>query len=583
MAEKKDFGTKLKNLFTGKRPFPKRLLLALAPSLAISFTLLFFGPLDLSYISRDYVTYSALDILPTSAMITGAALLVLLLAAALPGGKTHAFIISLYSGFSLAMYIQGAFLNPDLGSLDGQTINWPGFSTAMAVNLVIWFLILLIPHLIHYFSNRTWRHFVTIASVALILMQAVSLTGKLIDQAKLDRSRHNSLYLSTENMLKVGSKNNIAVFLLDTTSESDLTKMAEKYPDSLSLFHDFTRYTNANTHYMYTVPSLVNLLTGETWDCENVSIRDYMNQAWQSEKAKTFYQTLTKEDYERNFYMLLAEAANDPGVLEGIFSNLKSSGKDFTINRSALLKLYKLSCYRYFPLTMKPFFVIYTTDINNLVSAQDAMTGEWDFITRMNEESLSQSSSGNIFSFYYLAGTHKPYRINDRGQLIHSDLEPGFNTNYADMEDQLAGFFYLIENYIRQLKEMKLYDNTGIIILADHGDNSNKAADHQPIYLVKMPGEKHDEITFRSDPITIQDRFIPDIMSMLKEETNQENITEPVERWSQAYAYDDTYPPLQGARFNVMREFRYSGDGDDLTEKWLNDDYITIPMKDSFY
>ena len=583
MSENKDFSAKLKTLFTGKRPFRKRLLLALGPSLALSFTLLFFGPLDLSYISRDYVTYSALDILPTAAMITGAAFLMLLLASVLPGGKLHAFMISVYSGISLAMYIQGAFLNPDLGSLDGQTINWPSFSTAMAVNLVIWLLILLIPHMIHYFSVRTWRHFVMIVSAALILMQAVSLTGKLIDQAKLDRSRHNSLYLSTENMLNVGSENNIAVFLLDTTSESDLTKMTEKYPDRLSLFHDFTRYTNANTHYMYTVPSLVNLLTGETWDCENESIRTYMNQAWQSEKTKAFYQTLTKEGYERNFYMLLAEAASDPAVLQGIFSNLKSSGKDFTINRTALLKLYKLSCYRYFPLTMKPFFVIYTTDISNLISAQDAMNSEWDFITRMNEGPLSRGDSRNTFSFYYLAGTHKPYRINDRGQLIHSDLEPGFNTNYADMEDQLAGFFYLIENYIRQLKEMDLYDNTGIIILADHGDNSNKAADHQPIYLVKMPGEKHDEMTLRTDPITIQDRFIPDIMAMLKQEINRDNTTEPAEHWSQAYAYDEAFPPLQGARFNVMREFRYSGDGDELTKKWLNDDYITIPMKDSFY
>ena len=94
MAEKKTFGSKFKALFIGKRPFRKRLLLALGPSLALSFTLLSFGPLDLSYISRDYVTYSALDILPQTALVMSAAFLALLLAASIPGGKVHAFLLS---------------------------------------------------------------------------------------------------------------------------------------------------------------------------------------------------------------------------------------------------------------------------------------------------------------------------------------------------------------------------------------------------------------------------------------------------------------------------------------------------------
>lgn len=90
MAEKKAFGSKFKALFTGKRPFRKRLLLAFGPSLALSFTLLFFGPLDLSYISRDYVTYSAQDILPQTALVMGAAFLALLLTASISRSKSLA-------------------------------------------------------------------------------------------------------------------------------------------------------------------------------------------------------------------------------------------------------------------------------------------------------------------------------------------------------------------------------------------------------------------------------------------------------------------------------------------------------------
>ena len=94
------FSTKAKKLFRGRRPFPGRLLLAIFPSLALSFTLFFFGPLDLTYISRNYISYSPFSILPAMAVITGAVFLVLTLSASVPGGKVHAFLVSAYTGLS---------------------------------------------------------------------------------------------------------------------------------------------------------------------------------------------------------------------------------------------------------------------------------------------------------------------------------------------------------------------------------------------------------------------------------------------------------------------------------------------------
>ena len=79
MAESRRFSKKIKTLFRGKRSFPKRLLLALLPSFALSFILFFFGPLDLSYVSRNYVSYSAIDILPATSIIAAAVFAVLLL------------------------------------------------------------------------------------------------------------------------------------------------------------------------------------------------------------------------------------------------------------------------------------------------------------------------------------------------------------------------------------------------------------------------------------------------------------------------------------------------------------------------
>jgi hypothetical protein len=51
----------------------------------------------------------------------------------------------------------------------------------------------------------------------------------------------------------------------------------------------------------------------------------------------------------------------------------------------------------------------------------------------------------------------------------------------------------LIERYLNKLKESGVYDNTAIVILADHGyaDNSNSEGRQNPFLLIKGRGEKH--------------------------------------------------------------------------------------------
>ena len=136
---------KLQKLIKGKRPFPMRLCLALFPALALSFTLLFFVPLNITITNRNNLSYSAVDILSATALAAGIFLLILLLFAAIPGGKVHAFIVSAYVGISIAMFVQDSFLNSDFDSLDGLVINWKSFSTKMVINFAVWCAILILP------------------------------------------------------------------------------------------------------------------------------------------------------------------------------------------------------------------------------------------------------------------------------------------------------------------------------------------------------------------------------------------------------------------------------------------------------
>ena len=165
---------KILGFFRGKRTFPQRLKMAALPCLALSFTLLFFGPLDLAYLSREYVTWTAFDIFLPILGIWAAVFVCLWLFTSAIGGKAHAVLVSLWTGIAAAMYIQGAFLNPDLGTLDGHTIDWTSYRGQMLVGILVWLILLLIPHIVHAVNKRGWRIFVSVLCGALVIMQGVS-------------------------------------------------------------------------------------------------------------------------------------------------------------------------------------------------------------------------------------------------------------------------------------------------------------------------------------------------------------------------------------------------------------------------
>ncbi|MBQ6504237.1 MAG: hypothetical protein IJI57_10035 [Flexilinea sp.] len=579
---------KLKKLIKGKRPFPTRLCFAFFPALALSSTLLFFVPLNITSSNRNNLSFSAVDILPATALSAGLSLMILLLIAAIPGGKVHAFIVSAYVGISIAFFVQNSFLNTDFDSLDGLVINWKSFSTKMVINLVVWCAILYIPHLIHYFSNCFWRYFSVTVSIILVVIQVVFLVKDLTGLRQSETEQPEKLYLSDEEMFRVGNDKNIVVFLLNETSSKDLQSMSEKYPEVMSAFHDFTGYDNANSHYMYTFPSLINLLTGEEWDSETETVRDYMHKAWQADRTVSFYQKLEDAGFERNFYLHLPYVSNDPSVLLGAFSNLKQD-HGFVIDRDAQRNLYKMSAFRCSPIMLKPFFMLSVSDFSGMVTWKDAWNDEWDFAAGMNEKQLTSGNIQNAFIFYSLPGSHSPYKLDESGQLKDVSNISFDVLQTVGKEEQLAGSFTLISSYMDQLKAMGLYEKTGIIILSDHGSNTGKNTDHQPIYFVKMPGQQQETLEMKTNPITIQDCFSADVIAMAGGNGSQWGVLssqvpdEPVERWTRTFARDDAFPVIDNASFNVMREYRYDRDGDYLIDLWVAGKFSEIPMIDSYY
>ena len=555
--------------------FRKRALRAVLPCLAVTFILCFFGPLDLTLNNASDLDYSPLRLLPYCAALWAGCFLAAWAVTALCKGIVHRGLVSLCTGAALALYVQGAFLNPDFGTMDGHAIDWASLRGQMLVNIIVWIVILAIPFIIRKFSKSAWRAFVTVIPAALLLMQAVPLCVSMINQSKTDSEKSN-YYLSSENMLKLGSEQNIVVFLLDRTTNLYVDKMIEAQDaEFMSQFRDFTRYDNCNSLYLHTFPSLANIFTGGVeWDYRTQTLYTYFDQIWQSDPAVSFYNYLKDEGYEREMYPLQNEVVSDIGTLSDKFENILLRGENTRFNLTPFKSLIKLTLFRYLPIAMKQRFMVYSTDILGILTEPVAFYSQWDFVDQFNNGNLSTDFS-KAFRFYYLQGAHSPYQLGEDGKML-----PGQRTDDKYDESlklaQVTGFFKLIDNYIRELMTLNIYDNTMIFIIADHGNPFDKDDYQQPIFFVKNFNEHHDEMITSHAPIELQSQFLPTIVDGLGGDTSAYGT--PVWNTPEDLVIERHVTHNTNAinRNNgPFYEYTYTGDGEVLHQLFVNGEYTS--------
>jgi hypothetical protein len=164
---------------------------------------------------------------------------------------------------------------------------------------------------------------------------------------------------------------------------------------------------------------------------------------------------------------------NSAEAIESHAINVKYSmdpSADVVDERGTVLGLYKCALYRDLPWLAKPFFWFTTEEISNDMLETG---GEYDpskTLYRMNDPAFYQNlkdyrlrinnDQTGSFRFIHLMGTHFPYKL---------DAEGNYWETGTDETAQMRGAFHITSEYLHQLKELGVYDNSTIIVTADHG------------------------------------------------------------------------------------------------------------------
>ncbi len=538
---------RLRAFLEDDRRFVRRLLFALPAMVGCVFTFVLFGMLDLYLRNADYLPFLMRDLIGPALLTALACLLAAAVAMILLRGKPYDLALSLMLGLLVAGYVQGNFLNLNLGQLNGDTIYWNTMPRHAVINLVIWMGMVALPFIVYYFSRRAWRAACVFVPLLLTMMQLIGLISTF---AAMPPRPDYGRYLSVNGLYEVSSRKNILVFVVDRLDTDFIAEVKEQQnPAFFDRLDGFTYYPNTTSLYARSYPAIPYLLTGKV-GLYDLSGPDYLSAAW---RESTLLPDLRAEGFTTKLYMSEGYAFSDITQIDGLADNIVT-GEVHPKVKPILKCMLRLSAYRYSPHALKPSFWMSTGDFDGMAVAQGGAApyqlNDYAVYLGLREAGLTAQDTHNNFLFIHLNGSHYPYNINER-------VEPVLE-GQTSVARQTMGCFEILYAYMDQMKTLGVYKDATILITGDHGKSENHwslSTAKTTAMFVKPAGSEGAPLAVSDAPIS-HTNFAPTI----REAAGLPPMGTPI--------------PAVPIDAQVLRDFYYRVDQSDPPRKYL--EHFTI-------
>lgn len=368
--------------------------------------------------------------------------------------RQFSLMYTIIFAITLAGYLQGTFLNGKMLLMDGAKQTWS--IGAMFLNAVIWICILGAAVILRYTVHKNIDKIYTMICIYISLIQLIT-WGYL--RITTDVEKGAEYVLSTQSRLELNPENNVLVFILDWYDEQIIDKILEEDENFLDPLQDFTHYQNTTSLYAFTDMSLPYLLTDVEWQFD-MGYAQYCELAFDQ---GTLLQDISDQKYDIGIY---TDALYVTDAVQDIVLNYTDEVEWQCDLAGIYDMMLKCSGYKSAPFILKNRYWYTTDEMDDLISSDEihSCSNDIPFYESLINEGLcinnEESEYAGAFRFYHLCGAHAPY-------IMSEDCRPAD----SDMIAQSTGSMRIVYEYIRQLKELGLYDSATIIITADHGQN----------------------------------------------------------------------------------------------------------------
>ena len=454
-----------------KIAWPVRLLLALLVSLALVITYFLVAPFELLAGNSADLTYGldvAWPVLVRAALIVA---VVVTLVVSVLRGRAFDIVLALVVAVALGGYLQAMFLNGSLPSTNGSLVDWGLYKAPMLVSALVWAALVAVAVVLAVRKPHVSRLANTAVAAVLIIVQAAAITSIWAGPAMNPVSEQEDCSYTEQGLFDVSDKHNVVVLVLDMTDTQYLEEVYADNPSMFDSFEGFTWYQNSVGSLAPTRYGCSYLLTGQLPQAGE----DFQDYVASSVGRSTYLSDLKSLGYDIGIYSDSGSVSHaDPNAFAGIAKNVHPLGNGAGgLNEQGTVRvMYKAALYRDLPWLFKPFLWYYTDELNQSMALPKEEAGDLSddpynfddpsFYAQLKERGLSVDDDGEAgsFRFIHLQGAHFPYTMNAEGE--HVDGE----TTY---DQQALGSFKIVSTYLDDLKELGVYDNTTVIVTADHG------------------------------------------------------------------------------------------------------------------
>ena len=402
-------------------------------------------------------------------------------------------IITLASFISFfLLYLQGNFLSGKLPTLTGERIIWANYGKTENVILIIALIALIIAAIILVRKVKLDRtlSYASAGTGIVSLILAIALVSTIIRNDTF--MKKDTFAATTKNFNTISSNKNFLIFVADTVDSKAFYDVMSKDKDFKGMFEDFTYYPDTLSVYGNTTNSIVNILTGAVNHYET-SYLDYCSKAY---NKSPFFEKLKRSGFAINLY---SEIIAWNGKRNFNIEN-STSIRDIKVNFYDFKKqVWRYVRFKYLPYGYKQYSHIEAMDFNSCRVEGRGKTELYSWKNKTNYDQIQKKSTlnksdENYFQFIHCEGNHSPFNMDKYLMPIKDGAVNG---------PKIAASLTLIKAYLQRLKNNNSYDNSVIVIMADHGflnhesDGSTQSfmlGRHNPMLLIKGFNEKHEMI-----------------------------------------------------------------------------------------
>ena len=415
--------------------------------------------------------------------------LILLISNKLKKDKIYTYYLLTFNVLFVTMYIQGNFLSGSLPVLDGSPIEWNSYTLQSIISIVLLLIVIGVNIYLLKKYKDYYKRIISYVACAIFAMLSVSLITTLTTNNEIYAKK--GVYVATTKNINVLSTNkNYSIFLIDMLDSKTFDEVLKK-DNKEYLFKDFTYYPDTLSAYPFTRESIPYVLSGEWYEAKTPFPTYYTNAMTNSK----FLETLKEKEYDVNIYEVDLQWNNSKSLE---VNNIEAF--DFYIDRKCLFRQEtKYLAFKYFPFSLKSLSRIETLDYNLCRNGSgDDLSSIY---TQENEDVYEflgdiTLQDKNYFQFIHINGGHYPWNMNKDFEIIE-------NGTY---EDKIESAITVFEKYIDRIKASGQYDNTVIIVLADHGNNGYDVVGRQnPSLYIKGFNETHKKMIVSDKKVSYED------------------------------------------------------------------------------